>query len=223
MRTNKVPVYFIPGMAAGSAIFDKLTLPEDSYDVAVIEWIIPLKDESLTEYAKRMAKFVIKPQAVLIGVSFGGVVAQEMSEFLNLRELIIISSVKTKFEMPKRMHLVSSLRLYKILPVTVLVSTPDLTKFAVGPKSRKRLQLYNTYLSMRDKRYIKWAVKHMLGWNRKTPVASIKHIHGDKDIVFPIKNISQCTVIKEGTHVMILFKAQELTQTIIKLIDKSKV
>ncbi len=221
MKISKIPIYFIPGMAAGKEIFDHLTFPEDRFEVVVIEWIIPLQNESLASYAKRMAARVTKPNAVLAGVSFGGVVAQEMSVFLNLRQLIIISSVKTKFEMPKRMHIVAWLRLYKILPINTIVSTPDLTKYAIGPKSKKRLELYNTYLSMRDKRYLSWAVKQMLRWDKIKSIRGVKHIHGDKDVVFPIGNIGECEVIKGGTHVMILFKAPAVSKKIIEIIEAS--
>jgi hypothetical protein len=32
------------------------------------------------------------------------------------------------------------------------------------------------------------------------------HIHGDLDDVFPIKYINECTIVKGGTHIMILSK-----------------
>ncbi len=219
MKIRKTVVYFIPGMATGKEIFEKISLPQEHYKVIVIEWLVPLKNETLTHYAKRMSAFIDKPNAVLVGVSFGGVVAQEMSAFLKLQKIIIISSVKTKYEMPKRMHIVSALRLYKLLPVNFIVSTPDLTKFAVGPKSKKRLQLYNTYLTMRNKYYLRWAVKQMLSWDREKAVKGIKHIHGDKDVVFPLKNIKRCEIIKGGTHAMILFKAEAVTRKLIKIIN----
>ena len=47
-----------------------------------------------------MAERVVEPNAILVGVSFGGVVVQEMAAFLNLKNLVIISSVKTKEELP---------------------------------------------------------------------------------------------------------------------------
>lgn len=220
MKNNKIPIYFIPGLAAGKEIFERLQLPEEQFDVHIISWIIPLKKETLKAYAKRLATKVKHENAVLVGVSFGGVVAQEMSGFLNLRKLIIISSVKNKSEMPKRLRFVSFLRLYKMIPVKTLISSPDLTKYAIGPKSRQKLKMYNTYLSVRNPFYLRWAIKQMLTWNRKKEAENIIHIHGDRDVVFPIKNIKNCLIIKGGTHAMILFKAQEVSQKIIENITK---
>ena len=59
----------------------------------IIEWIIPKKKETIKQYARRMAAFVEKTKPILIGISFGGVMAQEMNEFLDLKKLIIISSI----------------------------------------------------------------------------------------------------------------------------------
>ena len=92
-NTKKTPVYFIPGLAAGKEIFEYISLPEELYDVHIIEWIIPKKRETIRQYAMRMATLVNKPKPILIGVSFGGVMAQEMNEFLDLKKLIIISSI----------------------------------------------------------------------------------------------------------------------------------
>ncbi len=97
-------IYFMPGLAANSAIFEYIKLPEDQFECHMLEWIIPKKSEILKEYAKRMTKYIKHENIVLIGVSFGGVVIQEMSSFLSVKRLIIISSVKCKEELPRRMR-----------------------------------------------------------------------------------------------------------------------
>jgi len=66
------------------------------------------KKESFSDYAKKMAVNVTEPDSVLAGVSFGGLVAKEMSVFLNLKKLIIIFSIKTKFELPKKLQYANS-------------------------------------------------------------------------------------------------------------------
>ena len=43
-----------------------------------------------------MAKEIKHKDAVLIGVSFGGVLVQEMAAFLDLRKLIIIFPIRKK-------------------------------------------------------------------------------------------------------------------------------
>lgn len=221
MNSEKTHVYFVPGLAAGKEIFRNIKLPEDTYQTHILEWLLPEKKEKMSSYAQRMAAKIEHDNGVLIGVSFGGVVVQEMSQFLTLKNLIIISSVKKRAEIPKRLRIARRTRLYKLVPTGLILSTDDLTKYAVGPRSRKRLGLYNDYLHVRDKNYLNWAIKNMVCWKRREALTSIFHIHGDSDVVFPIKNIENCTIIKGGTHVMILNKGKEVSEKIIKIVEEN--
>lgn len=219
MRSAKTIIYFVPGMAAGSEIFKNIRFPKDRYQVQVLEWLIPNKDESLTEYSKRMALRIKEPDAILIGVSFGGVVAQEMNQFLKLRKLIIISSVKTRQELPRRMKIAARTKAYKLVPTSLVLSVEDLTKFSIGPKTKKRLTLYQQYLHVRDKNYLDWALEKMVTWDRKEELPGVVHIHGEKDSVFPIKYIHHCTVINKGTHIMVLNRGREITRLLLQIIE----
>ncbi len=212
-------VYFVPGLAAGTEIFKNIHLPKDKYEIHIIEWLIPVKDESLEMYAKRMCSKIQHENIVLIGVSFGGVMVQEMSKFLNLKKLIIISSVKTKDELPARLKFARKTKIYKILPTSIVASANDLTKFAIGPKSRKRLQLYNEYLQVKDGVYLDWAIEKMVCWDREIEVKGVNHIHGTKDVVFPLKNIKNCIKIENGTHVMVLIKGNTVSEKILEIIE----
>jgi len=214
MKNEKTLIYFVPGLAAGKEIFRNITLDEKCFEIHIIEWIIPNKKESLAEYAKRMAKKISEENIVLIGVSFGGVVAQEMQQFLKVKKLIIISSVKTKYELPKRLKFVAKTKLYKVMPTGLLLSADDLTKYAIGPRSRKRLKIYQEYLHVRDKNYLDWAIKNMVCWNRSEALPEIQHIHGNADNVFPIKNIENCLVVEGGTHIMLLNKGSVISEKI---------
>lgn len=218
MSQPPISLYFIPGMAAGPEIFERIHLPADQFQTTILEWMIPDEEESLQQYAKRMAQRVTTPKCYLVGVSFGGVVAQEMKAFLPEAKVIVISSVKTKGEMPTRFLFAKKSRLYQMLPTGLVVNTKNLTRFAIGPRSKKRLQLYDIYLSVRNKKYLDWAIKMMICWPRVEADPEVLHIHGDKDIVFPIKNINQAFVIKGGTHAMIIYKAKAVTAALLKLL-----
>lgn len=219
MNSEKTHIYFVPGMAAGREIFRNIKFPEN-YKVHIIEWLIPGKGESLDDYSKRMALHVENENSILIGVSFGGVVVQEMSRFLNLKKLIIISSVKTRSELPRRMKIASSTKAYKLIPTSLVLSVEDLTRFSVGPKSKKRLSLYQDYLHVRNKQYLDWALEKMVTWDRQEKVKEVVHIHGDKDAVFPSKYIHEYTTIKNGTHIMILNKGREISKKLLDIFEE---
>lgn len=220
MTSSKTHVYFVPGLAAGKEIFKNIRFPEDRYEVTILEWLIPEKKETLEGYARRMAGRIPHRDAVLIGVSFGGVLVQEMSAFLNLKNLVIVSSIKSKHELPSRLKFARRTSAYRLVPTGLVLSATDLTKFAIGPRSRKRLGLYQEYLSVRSKVYLDWAIRNMVCWDRNDPDPQVIHIHGDKDPIFPIKNISDCEIIEGGTHVMIINKGKQITQMLQDIIEK---
>ncbi|WGF92463.1 alpha/beta fold hydrolase [Aequorivita marisscotiae] len=219
MNSQKTHIYFVPGLAAGGEIFKNIKFPEN-YVTHILEWLIPEKGESLDAYAEKMARRVKEENPILIGVSFGGVVVQEMSRFLKLKKLIIISSVKSKEELPRRMKLARFTKAYKLIPTSLVLSVEDLTKFSIGPKTQKRLSLYQEYLHVRNKQYLDWSLEKMITWNRTEKIDNIVHLHGENDVVFPIKYISDCRVIKGGTHIMILNKGRKISKTLLQIFEE---
>lgn len=221
MSNSKTHIYLVPGLAAGKEIFRNLEFDPSIYETHVLEWLIPVKKEPISDYAARMANRITEPNAILIGVSFGGVIAQEMAAFVDLKRLIIISSVKTKHELPKRLKIARMLKLYRIVPTGLILSAEDLTNYAVGPKSKKRLALYNEYLHVRDKTYLDWAIYNMVNWKRDTPDRKVVHIHGDADIILPSKNITNYICVQGGTHIMIMNKAKWISEKIVEIIENN--
>ena len=216
--TTKIPDYFMPGLAASSAIFERIILPEAVFEMVLLEWEIPLENETLSQYAKRMAKKILHPNPVLIGVSFGGILVQEMAKFINVKKVIIISSVKTNLEFPLRMKVAKTTKAYKLIPTNLLANVESLTRFSFGEKINQRLKLYEKFLRVRDKRYLDWAIEQIILWERTVVDESVVHIHGDADDVFPINQIQNCIVVKGGTHVMILTKYKWLNENLPKII-----
>lgn len=215
---TKIAVYFMPGLAASSAIFERIALPESHFEMYFLEWQIPLYQESLTDYAKRMTTKIHHQNPVLIGVSFGGILVQEMEKYLETQKTIIISSVKTNLEMPRRMKIAKQTKAYKLIPMELLLNIEKLAHFSFGKKINKRIQLYEKFLSVRDKKYLEWAIEQVILWNCVTANQKIIHIHGDNDDVFPIKYIKNCIAIKGGTHIMILNKYKWLNENLPKII-----
>jgi pimeloyl-ACP methyl ester carboxylesterase len=220
---DKIPVYLMPGLAASSLIFERIALPEDSFELFLLEWEIPLDNESLLDYAMRMTAKIKHQNPVLIGVSFGGILVQEMARCIPIKKVIIISSVKTNLEFPRRMKIAKTTKAYKLIPMSLILNLENLAKFSFGEKVNQRLQLYEKFLSVRDIRYLDWAVEQVILWERTVADKNVIHIHGDADDVFPIKYISNCIVLKGGTHIMILNKYKWLNANLPALILDSAI
>jgi len=219
-NNKKIHVYMMPGMAANPSIFEHIALDPSIFEMHWMHWIIPQKEEKLSNYAARIVAQIIHDNPVLIGVSFGGVLVQEISKRISLKKLIIISSVKQTSEIPKHMQFARETGVYNYLPFGLLNYMDEIEKLPLGNFVRKRIQLYKQFLSVNDKYYLDWAVKQMVCWEQEEPIANIVHIHGDKDKVFPIKNIDNRIVVPNGTHIMIINRFRWFNEHLPELILK---
>ncbi|NBL66016.1 alpha/beta hydrolase [Flavobacterium sp. NST-5] len=220
---EKIHVYFMPGMAASSAIFENIKLPENQFEIHLLDWLLPLPQENLKEYAKRISKGVKHENPVLVGVSFGGVLVQEMAEFLKPRKVIIISSVKCNEEFPRRMKFAKKTKAYKIIPTGMMQNVEFLARFSfTNKKFAQRLRLYEKFMNMRDKSYLDWALEQIIFWDRTIPNESVVHIHGDSDEVFPVRYIKNYIAVPGGTHIMIINKYKWLNENLPEIILKKQ-
>lgn len=213
-----IPVYLMPGMAASPKIFEHIKLPENQFEIHLLEWIIPIDNESLSDYALRISAYIKHDHIVLLGVSFGGVLVQEICKYIKVRKLIIVSSVKSKYELPKKMLLAKSTGAYKIVPSHLLSKIEVFEKYAFGKLMAKRIELYKKYLSVNDSKYLSWAIKEMVCWEQDISIPDLVHIHGDGDSVFPIKYISNCITIPKGSHIMIINKYKWFNENLPRII-----
>ena len=210
-------VYLMPGMAANPLIFEGLDLP-GNFVIHYLEWLLPKEKESLSSYCKRLSADIKGSNIILIGVSFGGIIVQEISKIISVNKTIIISSVKTKKELPFMMTIGKSTGLYKYVPVNWIDNVESLAKFVFGPSIKKKIGLYRKYLSVRDEHYLRWCIDKIINWNNEKVSKNLIHIHGSLDLVFPSIYISNAIIVKNATHAMILTKVSWLNKNIPELI-----
>jgi esterase/lipase len=214
---QKTHVYFVPGLAANSKIFEYISLSEDHFELHFLEWLLPNSiNESIQEYAQRMCNNIQHTNIILVGVSFGGIMVQEMSKLISYKKLIIISSIKSNKELPKRLKLAQITGVYKLFPSKIIANIESYEYYFFNDYLKKRAELYKIYLSIRDKQYLQWAIYNVLHWQQEKPIQNIIHIHGNDDEVFPAKHIENYIKIENGTHIMILNKAKSISKIIEK-------
>lgn len=218
---DKIPVYFMPGLAASPAIFGNIKLPEDRFESHYLEWLLPLSvNEPLPAYAARIANGIKHENAVLIGVSFGGIIVQEVAKLIKLRKVIIISSVRCNGEFPRRMRFAKKTKIYHLFPTWLMQNVQWFSRFAVGNSVvARKLNLYDKFMSVRNKKYLDWAFRTIINWDCTEPNNEVIHIHGDADEVFPPKYLKDFIPIEGGTHVAILTKGKWLSDHLPQLIE----
>ena len=215
----KENIYLMPGLAASSKIFEHINIQNDNYRLHRLDWVNPTKNESLQDYCRRFSKKIKHKSPVLLGVSFGGIIVQEIDKLIDAKKVVIISSVKSHKEFPKIFKYAKDFELIKAIPFGMFDNFIKLSmKFNID-KIYKRIKLAERYLTERDQQYLEWSVKNILSWEQENYRKDIIHIHGDNDHVFPINNIQNCITLKGGGHEMIILKAKWFNQNLIDLIE----
>lgn len=215
MNQAKTHIYFMPGLAAGPKTFKKLKLNKEKFKCHYLSWINPLDlEESIENYARRLSKKITHKNPVLVGVSFGGIVVQEISKHIDTQKIIIISSVKNSSELPTSFAIASKSKIYKLFPTRIITNFDNYAKFFIGTKLQKKAKLYKKYLSVRDEKYLKWALENVINWQQEKSIKNTIHLHGTNDEIFPFKNIKNCISIQDANHSMIILRAKEIANII---------
>ena len=111
----------MPGLGANPKIFEHISLPKDRFEIHLLEWKSPISlDESLKDYAKRMSEEIKHQNPILLGVSFGGVLVQEIAKIIAVKKIILVSSIKSHHEFPNRLKLLQKTKAYKFFPTKII-------------------------------------------------------------------------------------------------------
>lgn len=200
------PIYMMPGMAASPRIFEFINLPEE-FEIIKLSWMPPEEGETLAHYAKRMCERIQHSNPVLLGVSFGGILVQEMAKHISVKKTIIVSSVKSNKELSLSMRIAKKTNAHKLLPTQWIESLESLALFVFGPAVKPRVEAYQKYLSERDPEYLNWCIDNIVHWEQTTFSSDLIHVHGTKDAIFPVKNLAQHQnfhSLEGASHAMIL-------------------
>lgn len=210
-------LFLFSGLGADKRAYQYLDF--SGHSVNHIEWVPPLKKESIELYAKRLAAEIKSEQPILIGLSFGGLMAIEVSKHIETHKVILISSVKTKMELPTYYKLIGGLGLYKLMPRRRLTQPDKVMYWLFGLKRTLHKKLLADIMNDSDTDFVKWAINKMTKWNNEFIPNNVIHIHGSKDRIFPIEKIQADIVINDGGHFMTVDKSEELTLQIRNLLN----
>jgi hypothetical protein len=205
-------IYLIPGLGADKRVFKYLKLPAQTF---CINWIKPGRKETLQDYCRRLVEVnQIEKGQIFIGLSFGGIVAIELARIIAAKDVIIISSVKNRKELPLLFRLAGKIYLHKLLPYQLLKKPSFLLRLAFGPISDKDYDLLKKIVADTDLRFLKWAINQVILLPADISAENIIHIHGSSDRIFTKHFIKNYISIENGGHFMVVNLADEISSII---------
>ncbi len=214
-------IYLIPGVGANDAIFQNLDL--SGYEVVHLKWPKHRKNEHIGTYVKKLLPQIKKDtQPVLLGMSFGGIVAIELAKLINPHKVIIVSSIKTYHERPIKFLFLNSLKFHRLVPGKLVVKFRFWMNWLLGKLTTHDFELIETMLRDADIEFNEWAVDQVIHWRNQDVPDNLTHIHGTRDRIFPDFYVKDAIWIKGGTHFMIVNRAKEISKIIRKELASGK-
>jgi pimeloyl-ACP methyl ester carboxylesterase len=213
-------VYFISGLGANKRAFSFLDL--SFCEPVFIDWLKPNQAETLPEYAKRLRACIQEESPIIVGVSFGGMLATEMAKKDSKIRAIIISSNKSSTEFPNYLRIWKHFPVYKWVPRKVVKFTGRITQRLVGPRGVEQRKIFAQILEETDHSFTVWAINAILHWSNSVIPSNVIHIHGSSDTLLPNRYVKADYIIKGGKHIMIMDHAEEISILLEKLIVDKK-
>ncbi len=211
-ETGMQTLYFFSGLGADARAFDRLDLP--GYRIVHIRWIDPLKGETMAAYARRLSAQVTTEHPVLIGLSFGGMMAIEVAKIIPTEKLILISSAKTAEELAARKSFFLKWGLYKYLPGSWITRPNFMVYRLFGARAAADKALLAAILEDTDPRFYRWAMNSMVHWDNAVIPQHLIHIHGTDDHIIRFQQVKADYAIEGGGHLMVYNRAAEISRII---------
>lgn len=214
--------YFISGIAADRRLFRRNQLPDD-YDPFYLDWIQPVQNETLSDYARRLAGNINQNKPfILIGTSLGGIMAVEIALKYHAQAVIIIGSVSLHTQLPKYFRMAGLLKIHKLVPGNIFKYSA-IAKHYFSPEDAEDKQVIIRMIKETDPGFIKWGMNAVLTWKNHRSPKNLYHIHGTRDEMFPYSLTSPTHTISKGDHIIVISKADEVNSIIREiLLNKGK-
>lgn len=208
-------IYAISGLGADKRVFQFLNL---NAELILMDWIEPRQNEAIENYTKRLFE-AINPEEefAILGVSFGGLIAVEISKIFTPALTILVSSVETKNELRFIYRLFGRSDIIKFIPKFLLRPPKKITKWAFGAVNSKLLY---QIIDDTDLTFAKWAIEQLTTWTNEQRLQHLYKIHGTNDKLMPLRPNEKTISIAGGGHFMIVDRAAEISTVINKLIEK---
>jgi len=209
-------IYFISGLGADERIFQWLRY--DGYRPVHIPWVSPNRGESVEDYAKRLIEKIEDERPIIVGLSFGGIIAVEIAKQIAVEKVILLSSAKSTLEIPYYFKLFRWLPIHRALPFkSLLWAFYWLAYWLFDPEGTEQKLLLKTVLIETDPHFLKWALHKVVVWKNKEIPDTIVQVHGRRDRIFPLKFVTPDYTIENSGHLMVMTRAEEVSELIEQL------
>jgi pimeloyl-ACP methyl ester carboxylesterase len=216
MRT----LYCITGLGADENVFQHLDL--SFVKPVFIDWLPPFENETLRDYAMRLKeKYIHESNPLIFGLSLGGMIAVEIAKTIPSAKVIIISSAKTKKEIPFYWKAFKYMPVYKVLPEWSIRQNLKIRHYFIGAKKQAAKNYIENVARHSDIKFYRWAIENIITWQNEIVPSNITHIHGTNDKLLPYKFVKAHIPVNNGGHLMVIENAEEISALLRNIINSA--
>ena len=211
MNETDVPIILLPGLNGDARVFGPQAAAFPSLTIA--RWLKPGESESLAAYAERLAH-VLDPgrPCVIGGVSFGGVVALEMSRHLQARACLLIASTRDVDGLPAAVRLLRPIAaVVPPIALTLGIRCGAASTASAAPGFHRGL----ARLTPAEFAFRRWALQALLTWRvGRAPGCPVVQIHGQHDATFAASRTKADLILPHAGHLLTLTHADQVNNFI---------
>jgi pimeloyl-ACP methyl ester carboxylesterase len=209
-------IYCISGLGADSSIFKKVEVK--GYALHHVQWTSLDKDDTVADYASKLSAQV-PDDSYLIGLSFGGMLAVEIAKIKPLKKVVLISSAKTRSEIPDFNNILTWFITHRLIPHFLFTSANKYVFEYFGAETDEEKELLRQIFKHSDGQFMSRAMRMVTLWDNATIPTNVKHIHGTADRIIPPDLIKADYWVQGGTHIMIYNRAEEINKILNRIMS----
>ncbi len=204
-------IYFIPGMGTTKDVFKHIDLKVEN--IHFLEYPEPKKEDSLKAYSTRMAEGISdENENILIGMSMGGFIAQEISLVKKVDKLILLSSYTEGQDWQMMLELVKKFNLTELMIDRAFKDIVLAALNLMPGYSKSEKQFFLKMAKLFSAKYYTFAAKKLVNWKPVKLKCPVVKIHGTKDELFPINKVNADYSVEGGGHLMIVNYYKEINE-----------
>lgn len=210
-------IYAIPGLGTTEKLYANTKI--SGVEIIVLKWPEVNKNDTMQSYAKKfISQIDTSIPFYLLGVSFGGMLCVELAKMISPQKTFLISTCKSRKELPWFIKMMKHLSLHKIISEKQHRKMAYQGRWIIGFGKTYIPEFLGMVNSMTEN-YFKYCINIIVSWEGKELPKNSIHIHGDADRLLWYKYVKSDYTIKQGSHAMVVFKAEEINQIIEKEIS----
>ena len=206
---SRPKLYLLPGMGGDHRLFKNLDW--SAYDTTHVRFPTPDGPLPMADFARLLHPQIDTTEPFsLVGVSFGGMLAVELTEQLRPEHTIIISSAKQRSELPGKIAFNRVIPLYRIVGGRAQRALGGLGRWLFERRARSEEPTFKAMLRAKDPAYLKWATYAVTNWQRDSVPPGIVHVQGTQDHTLPIKHIEDAIPVADGGHMVVMMQPRKI-------------